>query len=159
MVTVGVTGHRQLTAEIEKYVRREIAATLDGQDFANFTGITCLADGADTIFAELVHNFGGRLIVVVPAADHRDKLPNDHHATYDRILRSANEIHRLQFEESNSDSQMQASKLLVDKSDQLVAVWDGRPSRGPGGTADVIDYARSNNTPVTVVWPTGVARP
>jgi hypothetical protein len=46
----------------------------------------------------------------------------------------------------------------VDRSDVLLAVWDGQPARGPGGTGDVVAYARARGTPVEVVWPAGAAR-
>ncbi|WP_041624991.1 hypothetical protein [Stackebrandtia nassauensis] len=42
--------------------------------------------------------------------------------------------------------------------DQLIAVWDGQPARGYGGTADVVDYARDHGIDVTVIWPEGAKR-
>ncbi len=41
---------------------------------------------------------------------------------------------------------------------QLVAVWDGAPSDGTGGTGDVVLAARERGLPVTVVWPDGAVR-
>jgi hypothetical protein len=46
----------------------------------------------------------------------------------------------------------------VDRSDVLLAVWDGRPARGFGGTGDVVAYARRRGVPVEVVWPRGAER-
>ena len=37
---------------------------------------------------------------------------------------------------------MTASKLMVDKADELYAVWDGKPAQSYGGTGDVVAYAR-----------------
>ena len=53
---------------------------------------------------------------------------------------------------------MAASNLMVDEADELYAVWDGKPARGYGGTADVVAYARGRGTPVRVVWPDGAER-
>jgi len=39
-----------------------------------------------------------------------------------------------------------------------VAVWDGKPARGVGGTADIVSYARQKGVPVAVLWPDGAAR-
>lgn len=50
---------------------------------------------------------------------------------------------------------MQASRLMIDKADSLVALWDSKPARGYGGTADIVAYARENGPPATVVWPPG----
>ena len=53
---------------------------------------------------------------------------------------------------------MAASKLMVDEADELYAVWDGKPARGYGRTADVVAYARDRGTPVRVIWPDGAER-
>jgi hypothetical protein len=42
--------------------------------------------------------------------------------------------------------------------DRLVAVWDGLPARGVGGTAEVVADARELGLPVEVVWPAGAWR-
>ncbi|MFG2777635.1 hypothetical protein ACGFY7_07180 [Streptomyces prunicolor] len=42
--------------------------------------------------------------------------------------------------------------------DVLLAVWDGRPARGYGGTADVVTYAREHDVPVRVLRPEGATR-
>jgi hypothetical protein len=42
--------------------------------------------------------------------------------------------------------------------DHVVAVWDGEPSDGHGGTGDVVAAARERRMPVTVVWPDGARR-
>jgi len=47
---------------------------------------------------------------------------------------------------------------MLAEADELLAAWDGKPARGYGGTADVVDAARDQGIPVTVVWPTGAMR-
>ena len=47
---------------------------------------------------------------------------------------------------------------MVDRSERLVAVWDGKPARGIGGTADIVSYARQKGVPVVVLWPEGATR-
>ena len=47
---------------------------------------------------------------------------------------------------------------MLATADRLLAVWNGQPARGPGGTADVAAYAGSRHIPVTVVWPAGAYR-
>jgi hypothetical protein len=53
---------------------------------------------------------------------------------------------------------MAASKLMIDTADELYAVWDGRPARGYGGTADVVAYAHELGKPVHIIWPAGAKR-
>lgn len=50
---------------------------------------------------------------------------------------------------------MEASKAMIGQAAELCAVWDGRPARAYGGTADVVTYAREHGTPVRVIWPNG----
>ncbi len=38
----------------------------------------------------------------------------------------------------------------VDESDILLAVWDGKPAQGKGGTGDVVAYARELKKPI--IW-------
>lgn len=67
-------------------------------------------------------------------------------------------VHRLPFTESTSESHMAASKLMVDQADELYAVWDSKPARAYGGTADVVAYACERGIPVRVIWPDGAQR-
>jgi hypothetical protein len=47
---------------------------------------------------------------------------------------------------------------MLDRAEHLFAVWDGKPARGYGGTADVVAEARQRAIPVTVIWPDGASR-
>jgi hypothetical protein len=47
---------------------------------------------------------------------------------------------------------------MLDHADRLFAVWDGKPARGYGGTADVVTEARNRGMPVRVIWPDGAQR-
>lgn len=62
------------------------------------------------------------------------------------------------FDESGQAAYMAASEELVARSDLMVAVWDGAPAAGHGGTADVVAYARDQGCEVLVVWPEGAER-
>jgi hypothetical protein len=121
-------------------------------------GLSCIADGADTLFARAVLDHGGTLHVIVPAHNYRDGLPEEHHATYDALIAHAVEIARLDHDESDSEAHMDASLRMLAEADKLFAVWDGQPARGYGGTADVVGAAKEQGVPVTVVWPTGSTR-
>ena len=103
-----------------------------GGEDGELTGITCLAEGADTIFADVVLTLAGRLVVLVPALAYRDFLPPGHRPVFDRICSAAHEVRRLPHPEPDLAALMDASRQLVDASDELIAVWDGQPARGYG---------------------------
>lgn len=155
---VGITGHRGLGADVESRVRALLDAAVGAYDDADLVGVSCIADGPDAWFAEAVVRRGGRLEVVVPAADYRNALPRWHHATYDTLLGQASRVHETGMAESTSEAHMVGSEILVDLSDELLAVWDGQPARGFGGTADVVAYAERTGVPVRVLWPEGATR-
>lgn len=117
-----------------------------------------IADGPDSWFAELVLEHGGQLEVVIPAEQYRESLPADHHRLYDRLMRAAYEVHHTGMTSSDPAAHMAGSEILVGLSDLLLAVWDGKPAWGYGGTADVVAYAERCGVPVRVLWPEGAER-
>ncbi|MBB4909469.1 hypothetical protein [Actinophytocola algeriensis] len=60
--------------------------------------------------------------------------------------------------ESNREAYLTASEHVMANADERVAVWDGSPPDGAGGTADVVHTARQRGIPVTVGWPAGSVR-
>jgi hypothetical protein len=157
MPRIAISGHRGLKPSTAKLVDQAIREKLS-QDADGLTGLSCLADGADQIFARAVIEMGGSLEVVIPAVEYRSGLPAEAHAEYDNLLSVAAEVHHLPFVESTAESHMTASRLLVDEASELYAVWDGQPARAYGGTADVVAYARGQHTRVEVIWPAGAER-
>lgn len=157
MYRIAVSGHRGLPGSTVKLVDTAIRAAL-AERAPEIIGLSNLADGADQVFARAVLDLGGRLEVIIPAARYRAELPSDAYGGYDELLSRANDVRRLPFTESTADAHMAASKLMVDSADELYAVWDGKPARGYGGTADVVAYARERGIPVRVLWPAGSQR-
>lgn len=155
---LGITGHRGLHGEVEQQVRRLLAAAVDTYRGSDLTAVSMLADGPDSWLAELVLDRGGRLDVVVPADGYRDGLPADHHPVYDRLIRRAADVHRTGMVASDPAAHMAGSEIVVGLADVVLAVWDGMPARGHGGTADVVAYARRCGVPVRILWPEGAAR-
>jgi hypothetical protein len=157
MRRIAVSGHRGLSGPTSDLVAKAVRAAL-AQYAPDVTGISCLADGADQIFARAVTDLGGKLEVIIPAARYRAGLPAEAHPEYDRLLAQAAAARRMPFTESTSRSHMEASKAMIDQADELFAVWDGQPARDYGGTADVVAYARGHGTAVCVIWPHGAER-
>jgi hypothetical protein len=157
MPRIAVSGHRGLKPFTAQLIDEAIRDKLAGCS-RDLTGLSCLADGADQIFARVVIELGGVLEVVVPAEEYRAGLPAGVLAEYDGLFSVAAVVHRLPFVESTAESHMAASRLMVDEASELYAVWDGQPARAYGGTADVVAYAREQHRPVEVIWPSGAER-
>ncbi|MFE6049363.1 hypothetical protein ACFQ6N_01240 [Kitasatospora sp. NPDC056446] len=155
---IGITGHRGLTGDVEQQVRELLDAAVRACDGPDLTAVSMLADGPDSWFAQLVLERGGTLEVVVPAEEYRNGLPSDHHPLYDRLFSRAAEVHRTGMTASDNAAHMAGSEAVVGMADVVLAVWDGLPARGYGGTADVVAYARRCGVPVRVLWPEGATR-
>ncbi len=158
MTRLAVTGHRGLSDETSSLISAALHIEINKHTNSELVGLSCLADGADTLFAQAILDHGGALHVIVPAQKYRDGLPAQHHPSYDALIGQAVEIVRLDHVESNPDAHMDASLYMLAEADELVAVWDGQPARDYGGTADVVSAARDQGIPVTVVWPVGAER-
>jgi hypothetical protein len=158
LIRLAISGHRGLPTETEELITTELRRVVGNHAQTDLVGISCLADGADSIFARAILDAGGRLIVVIPAKKYREGFPRKHLPVYDSLLQKASETIALEYVESDSQAHMDASLRMIEQADELIAVWDGQPARGFGGTADVVAAARDRNIPVTVVWPVGAER-
>jgi hypothetical protein len=158
MPRIGISGHRGLPAATARLVDAALRAELARRTDGGLVGVTLLADGADQLFARAVLDAGGALEVVVPAEHYRAGLPPESWPAYDDLLARAASVVRLGRVESDPEAHMRASEEVLRRADVLFAVWDGRPARGPGGTADVVAAARRRGLPVVVVWPDGAMR-
>jgi hypothetical protein len=156
-VRFGVTGHRVLPPSIVdravEHWRRVLPA---GHQLC---GVSNLADGADQLFASHVLAAGGTLEVVLPCEGYAGSLIADTgRALFEDLRRAAATVLTLPYPEPSEQAFLAAGQALVDRCDHLFAVWDGRPARGLGGTADIVSYARARGLPVTVLWVEGVLR-
>ena len=159
MTTLAITGHMDLTDTTVPLVRAALDELLAEEASVSLTGVSCLARGADSVFAEAVLAAGGRLVAVIPSQDYRQvKVKPDHAALFDRLAAAAAEVVVLDHATAGRDAYQDANQVLLARADRLVAVWDGAPPGGKGGTADTVTLAREAGLPVDVVWPDGAAR-
>jgi len=157
MNRIGVTGHQELSLSTERFVTNKIKQLLVQYD--SLVGISCLAAGVDQLFTRLVLALNGTLEIIIPARDYRETFTNnDDRAAYDTLLTQAAKITVLPFAKSSEDAFMAAGQEVVRRCNSLIAVWDGQPSRGKGGTADIVRYAKDNGVPISIVWPVGATR-
>ncbi|RAJ67004.1 hypothetical protein K378_02370 [Streptomyces sp. Amel2xB2] len=158
---VAVTGHMELSEETVPLVRAELERLLRMFEPSGLVGLSCVAAGADSVFAESVLAAGGRLVAVLPSRDYRQATVKPEHAeTYDRLTAAADEVVVLPYATADRAAYEAANAVLLERADRLVAIWDGQPgSEEKGGTtADVVAGARSAGLAVDVVWPEGAAR-
>lgn len=154
----GITGHQYVPDLVWDHVHLEL--TTRYPDMGGLSGISCLAAGADQVLATWVIDNGGTLATVVPSADYTTTFEEPAtRATYEDLLARSHEVVRLDFTEPGEQAYLAAGHYVVDHCHTLLAVWDGQPARGPGGTADVVAYAHRVGRPIVVLWPNSARRP
>lgn len=154
---VAVTGHMNITADTTPLVATAIRDHLT--QIPDLVGISCIARGADSLFAQAVLDVGGTLEVILPSTDYREvKVKPDHAPLFDELLGKATTINTMPFPTADRYAYEAANNAMLDSADELVAVWDGQPSPDRGGTAGAVADARDRGLPVTVIWPSGAAR-
>src|SRR5260370_20277442 len=103
MYRIATSGHGGLPAPTVSLIDQAVRAAL-AERAPDVTGLSCLADGADQIFARAVTDLGGTLEAVIPAAEYREKLPEDSHPRYDTLVAPAAALHRLPFPDATPQS-------------------------------------------------------
>ena len=157
---VAVTGHMELSEGTAPLVRAELERLLRSFEPSGLVGLSCIAEGVDSVFAEAVLAAGGRLVAVLPGRDYREATVRPVHAeTFDRLCATAHEVVVLPYDRVDRRAYRAAHAVLLERADRLVAVWDGQtsPEQG-GGTAELVAEARSAGLAVDVVWPAGAVR-
>ncbi len=139
---IGITGHQRLKAPSNwEWVSLEIHNQLS-QLPAPLIGVTSLAIGADQLFAKAILKRGGSLEAVIPFAGYERTFSEaQDKQEYERLLKSASKVEILEKRGSDEEAYFAAGKRMVDLSDLLIAVWDGKPAAGLGGTGDVVKHA------------------
>ncbi len=166
---VGVTGHRTLAdpdalvpavrAAIEGLIERFLGPEAD----PTLLVISALAEGADRLVArEVLARPGAALeaALPLPAREYQDDFATQaSQAEFTGLLGRAARVWHAPPGSSREEAYERAGRHVVDRADVVVALWDGQPSRGRGGTATVVSYARDQGIPVAWVNTAKPARP
>jgi hypothetical protein len=152
-VKVGITGHQHLAdASSWDWVKMEMNNLLARLP-RPIVGITCLAVGADSLFAELVLQHSGSIEAVLPFPEYEHELQIHERVRYRELLAMVSTITVLEKKPSKEESYFEAGKKVVDNAELLLAVWDKKPARGLGGTGDIVEYASQRQKDITCIDP------
>ncbi|MEZ5319192.1 MAG: adenylate/guanylate cyclase domain-containing protein [Vicinamibacterales bacterium] len=160
---------------LEGAVREAVRRRLDAHDAG--IGFASAACGADLICLECLHERGATTHVVLPypreafRADSVDVVPGaDWSARLDRALARASDVVIASDHPTGSGgAAFEYAFRLLDgaagvRADELdtdlvcLAVWDGRPGDGPGGTATAVGHWRAHGRTVDVIDVAALAR-
>lgn len=156
MVAIGITGHRILTevGRIEAGLD-EVVHRLDTVYPEPWLVVSALAEGADRLAAQhLLEREGTRLVAVLPLA--RDDYETDFDTAASKqefrlLLSQAEEVVEIPPQPSRDGAYEAGGLAVLDRSDVLVTVWDGRRAQGQGGIGATVTEARRRNLPIAWV--------
>jgi hypothetical protein len=159
---VGFTGHRILKAPAKADAAlRQALDALRQEAPGEWIGASSAAEGSDLLFASYLVDAGlqWHALLPLPAVDFRNDFTPETWAWVETLLAKAEQVQVLAPGASREEAYLDCGIETVNACDVLVALWDGEPARGPGGTADVVTFARELGKPLIVIDPdTGEAR-
>ncbi|NVD45379.1 hypothetical protein [Qipengyuania atrilutea] len=114
---------------------------------------TPLAAGSDQLAATSARRAGFYVRALLPFAedDYRQDFAGRELTEFQHHLNQADTVFALPGDRNADDAYVMVGKAVIAASDILVAIWDGLPAAGPGGTAHVIDLAQDAGVPVVHV--------
>lgn len=116
-----------------------------------FRLLSPLAEGADRLVAEAAVLLGYGLEAPLPftQADYESDFPATV-AAFRALLAQA--THKLELDGGRGDDENPSyeavGRYVVRNADLLIAIWDGRPATGRGGTGDIVRFAIRAGVPV-----------
>lgn len=160
-IVLGVSGHRDLedVERVRDLLFEQIASLEKAYPFTPFVALSSLAEGADRLFAQVILDRGIPLYVPLPfAAEEYEKDFPQSLEDFRAFCHQAEAVFTVPLaasvdpqhigrapdtQECHADRDLQyamAGIYLAQRSHILFALWDGKPARGIGGTAQVVNY-------------------
>lgn len=150
-MTLGVTGHQALPPD---QTRLKASLYNELSRFGPGVGLTSLAAGSDQIFATIALDMGWTLEAIIPCHNYMDTFSDaTARQNYRRLLGRCEARTELPYDFPSEIAFLKAGHYIVDHVDRMVFVWDGRPAKGLGGTADIVQYATERKLPYFLVNP------
>lgn len=146
---IGIVGHRFIDSpETQDFVVRNCLLILSAakRRHKNLVALSAIALGADTLFAQAALSLSIPLRIVRPFEEYAADFSTEKtRQMYAALCAAASHEKRLPFKKRSEAAYFTAMQWVVSGSDMLIAVWDGSPGKGRGGTADAVRQARSED--------------
>ncbi len=143
---IGITGHQRLPHDGDWIWVKDEMNKIIKELPAKVTGVTSLAAGADQLFADLILKNDGMIYIVVPFEGYEESFEKlEDRNRYHDMRGLGMKIEVLPKKTSDEESYLAAGQKVVELSNAMIAVWNGKPAAGLGGTADIVAYALHRN--------------
>jgi hypothetical protein len=154
VVKLGVSGHRFLhdVPVLEKAMHAVLSRVSERYAGHKLEMYNPLAPGADQLAAAMALQENIPLIVLLPLPQEQylEEFPDESREVFFRLMRRAQKVIQIEVVEGEHRYRSLAN-YLIGQMDLLVAVWNGLPARGPGGTGEVVEGFRHSGKPLAWV--------
>ena len=151
---VGFTGHRRLADPVAaERVLHQVLDELRAQSGVEWLALSSVAEGADMLFARtaLKLGIGWEAVLPLPPAEFRADFSPDVWWRVEALLAEAEHARVIGERSHRDDAYLDCGMETVNHCDLLLTFWNGEPSRGRGGTADIVAYARNLGRPLIII--------
>jgi hypothetical protein len=142
MTRIGIVGHRFFNDDLVlKFVKQQTTEILNKalKENTNPIALSAIAEGADTLFAEAAIALDIPLEIVRPYLTYSSDFASaSSQNCYNRLRTAARRETQLPYLHRSDEAYETAMKWIVMRSELLIAVWDGHPANGPGGTGNAV---------------------
>ena len=152
-LAIGFTGHRKLPdeAKCREAIRKVLLEWIEKVPGVVY-GVTSAAAGGDLLFAEtcIELNLPIRVFLPLPKEQFREDFDEPAWARAECVFEKALSVEVTGAGEKLTERYYECGIETVQQSQLLIALWDGEPSQGLGGTADMVHFAKEQGRPV--IW-------
>jgi len=153
-LALGVTGHRTL-AEMDRImagVEEAVQRILEAFPGFSFCVLSSLAEGADRVLAKRLLMIPGtslRVPLPLPEEEYlKDFETHESKQEFLHLLGKAERVIEMQVKDGREEGYLAAGKYILENSDCLLTIWDGRHAQGMAGTGEIITLARQRGLPL-----------
>src|SRR3984957_3813641 len=171
VVQIGVTGHRpnrlspdvaaalpaqcdQILKAIEALAFRAHDPLIHSPEPPLLRVLSPLAEGADRMVANAGLSLGAYLQCPLPFHEEeycRDFASESSRDEFHALLAKASAVFQINGTHDAADvAYERVGRFVLEQSDFLIAIWDGEPAAGRGGTTQIVEEALEQNIPV--IW-------
>ncbi|MDO8542340.1 MAG: hypothetical protein Q7S40_18020 [Opitutaceae bacterium] len=153
---VGFTGHRQVqnAPGLEQAIDA-VLAELQRDASVEWVALSSVAAGGDMLFARtaLRLGLGWEAVLPLPPAEFCRDFSEVTWSDVEALLAQSEQVRVIGSRAQREDAYLDCGMETVNHCDLLLAVWDGEPARGRGGTAEIVAYAREIGRPLVIINP------
>ena len=151
---IGFSGHRQLSDKpgVAAAIRSTLE-TLRREAPGKWIALSSAAAGADLLFVRsaMELGMGWEALLPLPLVEFERDFPPEEWTEVKALIALAEHVGIATPGGSREDSYLVGGLDVVNRCNVLLVVWNGRPARGKGGTADVVAHARGIGRPMVII--------